>query len=836
MDQMEAREYQLAATALAKKDKRQAASFGKGATTGAVALSGKLLPTLVEHLREKWKTPARTNAPEYALERMLRQIDPEVVALVCLQGGLHLAAQNEKRQAKAFGVFAEFLEAECYYSGLFKGNKKLAERASSYAAKSHAAGKMRRSAARAVAAKAGFTHEQWTSEERAIAGVWCSNLLTEGLPGVFQWSEFTEWNKTLGVPEKHRALTVTEEAHTFMREAVEALILRRPVWLPRLSPPDPWSGWKIRPSADTRVSTRVSLLRTHNQDQITAVKRAIADGTMAPTLKGINTLQAVPYKINSRLLAVMEGVQACGINVPGFTIPDALPVPEKIPAEQWATMGDDEKKLASEGRKTVEALNRQRHGDMTLLDLDMSEARRLNDEPEFYLPMSMDFRGRVYPLPRFHFQRGDAVRALFLFRNGAPVGQKGTYWLRVHVANCWAQKGPDGIGLDKKPLEERVQWTKNNEDLLRSYVRAPLDSLGWTKADSPFLFLAAAMELVSAIDTGESYVCHLPVSFDGSCSGLQHLSAAMLAEEGALVNLTNLETANDIYAIVAKEARKIIEANAQGADENKRKFAALFLSYKDGNGIDRKLLKRNCMTFCYSSEAPGMGDQQYEDLMLPLQAEATRTKTPHHFGTRKEQAAAARYMGRVAYTAITNVVKKPAEAMDYLKDLAGALAHEGKPLRWVTPAGLPCVNRYHESTTKTLQLWLHNERISVNVATGTDPALLKKKCQQAIAPNFVHSMDAAHLLLTVGAAADEGITDIATVHDSFGCLPAHADRFNQIIREQFIAMYQGHDVLTSCQETARADLSEANHGRLPPLPVKGSLDLNEVLQAKYAFA
>jgi DNA-directed RNA polymerase len=135
-----------------------------------------------------------------------------------------------------------------------------------------------------------------------------------------------------------------------------------------------------------------------------------------------------------------------------------------------------------------------------------------------------------------------------------------------------------------------------------------------------------------------------------------------------------------------------------------------------------------------------------------------RNKTPHHFGTRKEQAAAARYMGRVAYAAITTVVKKPAEAMDYLKDLAGALAHEGKAVRWVTPAGLPCINRYHEVTTKTLQLWLHNERISVNVANGNAPTLLKKKCQQAIAPNFVHSMDAAHLLLTVGAAADEGIT------------------------------------------------------------------------------
>ena len=231
-----------------------------------------------------------------------------------------------------------------------------------------------------------------------------------------------------------------------------------------------------------------------------------------------------------------------------------------------------------------------------------------------------------------------------------------------------------------------------------------------------------------------------------------------------------------------------------------------------------------------------MGDQQFEDLMVPLQAEAIRTKTPHHFGTVKEQAAAARYMGRVSYTAITTVVRKPAEAMGFLKGLASAMAHEGKPVRWTTPAGLPCVNRYHEATTKTLQLWLHNERISVNVAVGNEAALLKKKCTQAVAPNFVHSMDAAHLLLVAGACADEGITDVVTVHDSFGCLPAHADRFNQIIREQFSKMYQDHDVLTSCLGTVRADLTEANHWRLPPLPEKGTLDLTQVNQAKYAFA
>ena len=40
--------------------------------------------------------------------------------------------------------------------------------------------------------------------------------------------------------------------------------------------------------------------------------------------------------------------------------------------------------------------------------------------------------------------------------------------------------------------------------------------------------------------------------------------------------------------------------------------------------------------------------------------------------------------------------------------------------------------------------------------------------------------------LLVNAAVADGITSIATVHDSCGCLPAHAERFRRIIREQFV--------------------------------------------------
>jgi DNA-directed RNA polymerase len=69
----------------------------------------------------------------------------------------------------------------------------------------------------------------------------------------------------------------------------------------------------------------------------------------------------------------------------------------------------------------------------------------------------------------------------------------------------------------------------------------------WTKADKPFLFLAACVELTKAMSFGPGYVCSLPVSWDGSCSGLQHLCAMTRSEEGKHVNLTNLPEPQDVY-------------------------------------------------------------------------------------------------------------------------------------------------------------------------------------------------------------------------------------------------------------------------------------------------
>jgi DNA-directed RNA polymerase len=109
----------------------------------------------------------------------------------------------------------------------------------------------------------------------------------------------------------------------------------------------------------------------------------------------------------------------------------------------------------------------------------------------------------------------------------------------------------------------------------------------------------------------------------------------------------------------------------------------------------------------------------------------------------------------------------------------------------------------------------------------------KRAHRNSISPNFVHSLDAAHLVRTVVAAANEGIDQMCVIHDSFACTPGNAGRLNRIVREEFVRMYEEHDVLA---EFKASILSQFPGIVLPDPPEKGTLDLSGVLNSQYAFS
>lgn len=839
-----------------KREERALTNVGFGSTIGGLAITTNFHEQVTAAVVARLKGPKPpSHSKQFKLEKRLRQLTPEVLALGLLQAGLHAVGVGGVCSVlDAQLKIGTALNDELWAANLLQTSRRLARKINKQVKDRYGSVELRKQAAKRLAEKGddeegSFVMQDWTRNEIVHAGNWGMTVLQEAMPLVFEVTEPQDYHGT-------RLWTITEFGMDMARAAVTEAVVKHPVYQPRIEQPKDWDAFVMRVAKDDRTLDRAQLLRTHHKDVMAAAKHAISTGQMAPAVRAVNVLQSVPFVVNTWIMDVITQCYERGIKVEGLPFRDKLEVPARLPDDEFKELPIEQRRLLAKQIRGLKKANRANVADTVQYIEDMETVALAALADQFYTPMNMDWRSRVYSLARVNFQREDRVRALFLFRNGKPIGEEGIWWLKVHVANCGAFKVKDEngneFGIDKRTFEERVKWVDENLALLADYVNLPLYNTGWTKADSPFLFLAACRELISAISSGASYVTHLPTSWDGANNGLQHLAAMTRAPEGKLVNLTALDEVFDIYQIVADIAKKMIEADLDDdtlfgkVDDDKperktiapiKRLAALALPH-----INRKLVKRNVMTTPYSSSEFGMVQQHFDDTMLPLELKWLKKEIDSHpFGdTEDEWKLMSRYLAKRVRAAIREVVKLPMDAMDFMQDLAKILAHEGKPLRWTTPAGVPCINRYHEAVIERIELWFYDkgikQKMRVNVSTGYEKPVAKAKSAAGISPNVVHSMDASHLLLSVCAAADEGITDIATVHDSFGCLACDAPRFNQIIRETFLRMYEQHDILAELLESARADLTPASYHKLPALPEKGTLNLKEIVNARYAFA
>ncbi len=625
-------------------------------------------------------------------------------------------------------------------------------------------------------------------------------------------------------------LQFTEAAQLEMDVMLDIQQWMHPVYQPMVTKPNAWVDFNTGAYNDARVAKTVPLMGTPNRKQRRLVDAAVKAG--APFVKALNAIQDVPVMINTKVLEVLEHCFVSGIAV--GKVP-SLPV--EIPKELDA-------KLAMKLRKDNGAVRAKRNAIRGVI----AEAKKYVGQP-FYQPHTLDWRGRVYAKPGFNHQRADFAKGLFDLASGEVLNEDGVYWLKWHVATTGAFK-VDGKAVDKMAHDARVQWTDANLPIVRAIAEDPIASLClWQDADSPFCFLAGCIALQGYMDAPETYVCHIPVAVDGSCSGLQHFSALLRDPEGgSYVNLLPSATPGDVYAEVAKIVEPLVRADL--SDPEKAEFAQKWLDY----GITRKVAKRATMTFVYGSKQKGFADQLVEDII------DVEGKGREIFGTDwATQVPAAHYLAAHIMAGVKQTVKAAAEAMEWLQKVAGILARHNVAPRWITPLGLPVESAYYKPNTKrlTMTLWSRDVNVPVqympSVTMGYTKELQEHKQRNSIAPNFVHSLDAAHLMAVVNKAVESNIADFLLIHDSFAALPNQMPRFNAVIRDAFVELYAENEPLnevlsnavddlmalvTTCDDAVKMQKLQKSMKDLGKLgiPAKGTLDLESVKQAAYAFA
>ena len=617
-----------------------------------------------------------------------------------------------------------------------------------------------------------------------------------------------------------KLLVASPELIAQMEDNHHMTAMLRPVYEPMVVRPRDWTtptdggylSTEIRPIKLVKISSK-------------GYYEELAHTEMPVVYAAVNALQGTAWQINTQVLDVLKEFWERGHALAGLPAREGREIPAKPFDIETNEEARTEWKHAA--AKCYQENTEERSKRLNVV-FTIDIATRYNEYPRIYMPYQLDFRGRIYAVPAFNPQGPDHQKALLRFSYGKPLGANGAHWLAMHGANV--------AGNDKVTLEERVQWVLDHSDEIVACAKDPLGNRDWyteidgIEIDKPWQFLAFCFEWAGYVEFGESFVSKLAVALDGSCSGLQHFSAMLLDQVGgAAVNLTPKETPADVYRMVAEKVVESLESLVASKPSPEGELAQQWLDF----GVTRKTTKRSVMTLAYGSRKYGFRDQIMEDTLEPAYKKFVREGGTWGFEGDGYKAAA--FMAAQIWDAVTKTLVKSVEAMNWLQKAASVVSGEGLPIRWSSPVGFPVMQAYWDIKERRITTALQGGTIKVTMGERTDK--LDRKAQaNGISPNFIHSCDAAHMMLTTVRATQEGIKSFAMIHDSFGTTAAETEDLFRIVRESFVEMYTDVDVLGGFREEIVRQLTEESVKELPELPGKGSLDLSGVLLSRFSFA
>ncbi|GAA6016999.1 hypothetical protein JCM10207_001452 [Rhodosporidiobolus poonsookiae] len=623
-------------------------------------------------------------------------------------------------------------------------------------------------------------------------------------------------------------------------------ITLHPRFLPMLVKPKPWLSW----NSGSYLLHQTQMMRTKDsEEQLLYLKQASDNNTLDTVFAGLDTLGSVPWKINRKVFDVVSHVWN-----EGEAIADIPPKESWQHTPQVEVPDDVEKSPRAREtyrRRIRKALQERRAAHSTRCDLNykLEIARAFVDET-FYFPHNLDFRGRAYPIPPNLSHIGDDMcRGLLLFGESKPLGERGLRWLKIHLSNL--------TGFDKASFDEREAFTMEHLDDIFDSADKPLEgNRWWTKADDPWQCLATCIELTEALRSPNplEFRSCLPVHQDGTCNGLQHYAALGGDLKGAhQVNLDAGDRPADIYSGVADAVNEFIVRDAEKGIKE-----AVLLQGK----VTRKVVKQTVMTTVYGVTFIGAKNQIQRQLK-------DRGDIPaEHLYT------CALYLGRLVLDSIGDIFKGATGIQTWLNRCARLISKSIPPARieaalqaqkkksarskasptmlsripkeqmtsviWTTPLGLPVVQPYRKAKKRQVTTALQ----TVFISDPSVPAEVDPRAQAtAFPPNFIHSLDATHMMMT--ALACRGKIAFASVHDSYWTHACDVDEMSVILREAFIELhsqdilgrlrqefvtrYDGHVVPVSKIPAGLRSAVPGQSSPIPPAPSAVAGEADEVI-------
>ena len=772
---------------------------GRGADTG---YGQRLLVTLIKPLaggikdfceggtRKHGKYKALLKNRNYesvayiALKTVLNKLhQPRTVTQVVMDIGLYV--EDEQR----FSAFKE-MNPE-YYATIMRD----------FGKKNTKAYRHMRNVLAVTSKKKGAAWDSWSKDVRVGVG---SALLDQ----ILIYTDLVEVKKKKLRNNKYSYILVaTEAAIEWIESYNEYASLLHPYTKPCIVPPDDWTGLYSGGYWSEAMRQRTPFVKGLSGSE----QKFVADHDLSTVFTAVNAMQKTPWQINTEVLNVMRTLWNKNTAV---GLPDKEPV--NIPKFRVDTKPKDMDPYtfaefiswkAEVSQLYTDEISRASRAYEVARVIQMASNYAKYDS--IWFVYQCDFRGRVYASSSgLNPQGADYNRALMKFRDGKVLGENGLYWLAVHGANCF--------GVDKVSFDARVDWVMENIQRIQEVKEDPESTVHfWGEADHPYMFLAFCLEYADAVYSPDTYVSYLPVGMDGSCNGLQNFSALLRDKVGgAATNLLPSQAPADIYQQVADRTLERIK-EMPNSDERSEWLA---FSSKH-NGIPRKITKRPVMTLPY-------GSTKYAcfgfvvDAILDIDREFF-----------KDTNRAASYFNNILWDSIGDVVVSAREAMAWLQEVAKATADRNMPVWWVNPAGFPVYQSIKKTASKVVRTSLMGGTL-LRLRTDLD-TISKEKQMNGIAPNFVHSLDSAHMILTVNEALNNGINSFSMIHDDFGTHAADVEQFRELIKGCFVRMYKDNSPLEELYLTTALSMPD---GGIPPIPDMGDLNIDEVIDSEYFFS
>lgn len=593
----------------------------------------------------------------------------------------------------------------------------------------------------------------------------------------------------------HRSITkidTTVKFDEWIAEFTKEKGLLQPQLLPLKIPPLPWSVDGIGGYYTPRLQAAFPFIKTKGKEHREFVDK------FAPTqhIAAVNKMQETSWVINTEVLEVVEAVYRHSL---GFGLPTAKPiVPAPLPehlqvdkAEYDEEMHEDLKFWKMQARQSYYAETKRKSKVLSFMQT-VKLARELSAWPELYFAYSCDFRGRVYCATTCLSPQGNELaRALLKFKDATPVGESGIFWLKQHGAGMF---GINGRYTDKE------LWIDQARPYIEQIVSDPLTFTSWATAKKPYQFLAWCFEWARiGYGTDPSAMSSLVVGIDGSCNGLQHFSAILRDESGAFAtNLTSYKEPQDIYGLVAYRTTEKVRYDNDGWSE-------LWLHV----GIDRSTTKRQTMTLPYGSTKQSCREYTFS------WADENWDKFDIDRNYRWKVSA---YLSPFIWESIGEVVPSAISAMAWLHKNTRKHYH-----KWVSYVGFPVYQYYKE--TKSIRINTHlagGTRLSIrDIDHQGEPNVHKQRL--GIVPNFIHSVDASHMVMTINATSLPGYS---MIHDEYGTHASHVQPLYETTRYQFWLLHKTDQL----ELWAKHQGIDASY-----LPPKGNYNIDEVLQSDYIF-